>query len=152
MRDVILKFSVVRNPGSGNMKSFTQRLIEDVRTYRTTNSLSQTKFGKRVGASQEVISDFERGECLPRREVLDKLYGLIYQGEAPTSVAEEPPVYHAQRNFVRWLQDILKDEIPYDEMMSILHDAVDAEWARVTRNKPQQKDATKKDQASGAAP
>jgi len=133
------------------MKSFTQRLIEDVQTYRTKNNLSQTKFGKRVGASQEVISDFERGECLPRREVLNKIYELIYRDEGQTFVREETTVYHSQRNFVRWLQDILKDEIPYDEMMNILHDAVDAEWARVTRNKPTQKDATKKDQASGAA-
>ena len=134
------------------MTVFSKRLSEDVKSYRKTHHLNQTQFAELVGSSQSAISGLENTLILPITPVLDRIHNLLYGEEMSARVAEDRPVYHAQRNFVRWLQDILKDEIPYESMIQILHDAVDAEWARVTRNKPTQKDSTKKDQASGAAP
>jgi len=132
--------------------SFSKQLAEDVRRYRKKHHLNQTQFGELVATSQRTISDLEGNAVLPITPVLDKIHDLLYGEEISGRLAEDRPVYHAQRNFVRWLQDILKDEIPYEDMIQILRDAVDAEAARVIRNKPAQKDANKKDQASGGSP
>jgi len=129
--------------------TFSKKLINDVLRYRKKHNISQSEFAHLVGSSQQSISHIEADGNLPVTPVVDKIHTLLYGGEHLATIGEP---HQGQYNFVRWLQDILNDEIPYEKMIQILHDAIDAEWGRVIHHKStHQKDAHKKNQASGAS-
>jgi len=117
------------------MPSFSKRLVHDVLDYRKAHHLSQIQFAKLVNSSQRAISDFEAGTTLPRRKTLDSIYALLYTPPSVSCVAEDAAIYHTNKSFIRWLQDILHDDIPYEELVRLLRDATQVEMARISQTK-----------------
>ena len=115
------------------MVRFTQKLAEDVVSYREMHKLSQAAFGELVGLSQSSVVRLERGR-LPRRQTLERISDLIYGKEASESRARETPSQYGEKSnhFIHWAADILAADIPHVQKVRMLRDAADIELARIS--------------------
>jgi transcriptional regulator with XRE-family HTH domain len=118
------------------VKAFSEKLSEEIRTYREKHKLSQGDFGRKVGATKQAISDIEKGGRIPRREVLDKIWALISPEPATANhVQESPAPYGAAQPYLQWLREIIDSPDEYEAKIDQLYTAIDLERARLRRKK-----------------
>lgn len=114
------------------VKPFSKRLADDLKTYRKDRRISQKEMAEQLGTTQPTIVDIEHGRSIPRREVLDRLYALLYDKEV-SAAREDAAPYHKEKSFVQWAKEILGDDIPYEDLVRLLRDAAEIELSRMKR-------------------
>lgn len=67
----------------------TYNLVKDIKTIREVFNLTQSTFAEKIGLSRSNIIRYEKGEIVPHKSALEKIYSFAYENDLKVNKAKE---------------------------------------------------------------